>query len=953
MIKSINYKQVKSKTQTLLTTITLLLVVTVGFSLVALPPAAAHDPPWEVPTWAFIYATPNPLGVNQETLFVYWLDSIPPTALGAYGDRWQGFTLDITKPDGSKDTLGPFTSDALGGGYAKYVPDQVGTYTVVLNFPGNVVTGLPTANGVPMNNAAVNDTYSACKSDEYILTVQEEPIPSFDEAPLPTSYWTRPVNGMNRNWQQIAGNWLNAGDTEAGAPGTGPTRKYNPYSEGPESAHILWAREFWAGGVMGGQTDDKGYYTGQSYELFWDPAIILNGKLYYSVQAPPRYGYYCVDLYTGETEYFFNTTGPVMSTGHPGANPSGVITGQLLSFGQVYNYESPNQHGGFPYLWSTNGGATKTVMGPFGPSQQYTEWNMYDAFTGSYICSIANVTQTEYRNGASVTTGATGTSVYGKDGSILRYNIVNFGNASHPAKYLQVWNTSRAIWWNPIFDSPTYDPAAPFSSFYYWEWRPYLNNTFDGSKGFSLNASIPNVGGSILAVREDQYVIGGTGGSNNDLGITEGNLWAISLEPGQEGVLLWNKTFTPPQTVVPSSKGSTHAVSLASVDPEDGVFTFEETMTGQRWCYSLDTMQPLWGPSEPEPDGAFYGMDEIIYQGMLLGGGVAAGLGNVAGYTGHIIAYDLMTGEVLWDYASGNLGFEAPYENVPIGIGCIADGKLYIYSNEHSPNQPLWRSSYMRCVNASNGDELWKITHWGSNPTIADGHLVDLNLFDNRIYCYGKGPSATTAYIQSDVITQGSTVLIKGTVTDQSAGTKQLADNFGFVNGVPAVADEDQQEWMEYLYMQQGKPTDATGVSVHLTAVDPNGNFQDIGYATSDIQGDFALQWTPPVPGMYKVTATFEGSAAYYGSEAGTSFYVTETVANPAVTQSQPEQPNAAPAQTTNPTLEPSTPASPSPSEAPQPATTASTPTLTYVAIGAAVIVIVAVAAALVLRRRK
>jgi hypothetical protein len=950
---SINMRKTNAKPRrnpTKAATIALILVATITISL-ALPIATAHDPPVTVPTWAYIYATPNPLGVNQETLFVYWLDSIPPTALGAYGDRWQGFTVEITAPDGSKETLGPFTSDALGGGYARYVPTQVGIYKVVLHFPDNVVTGLPTASGVPMNNAAVNDTYAACTSDEYILTVQDESIPAYEEAPLPTSFWARPINGMNRNWQEIAGNWLNAGDTEAGAPGAGPTRKYNPYSEGPESAHIMWAREFWAGGVMGGQTGDAGYYTGQSYELFWDPATILNGKLYYSVQTPPRYGYYCVDLYTGETEYFCNTTGSInLATGHPGANPSGCINGELISFGQVYNYDSPNQHGGFPYLWSTNGGTPKTVMGPFGVSQQYTTWNMYDAFTGNYICSIANVTQTETRYGASVTTGATGTSVYGKDGSILRYNIVNLGNATHPEKYLQVWNTSRAIWWNPIFDSPTYDPAAAFSSFYYWEWRPYLNNTCDGSKGFSLNASIPNVGGSILAVREDKYVIGGTGGSNNDVGITEGNLWAISLEPGQEGVLLWNKTFTPPKTVVPSSKGTSHAVSLSGVDPDDGVFTFEETMTGQRWCYSLDTMQPLWGPSEPEPDGAFYGMDEIIYQGMLLGGGVAAGLGNVAGYTGHIIAYNLTTGEVLWDYASGNAGFEAPYENVPIGIGCIADGKLYIYSNEHSPNQPLWRASYLRCVNASNGVELWRVTHWGNNPSIADGYLVDLNLFDNRIYCYGKGPSATTAYIQNDVVSQGSTVLIKGTVTDQCAGAKKLADNFGFINGVPAIADKDMQAWMEHLYMQQSEPKDAEGVTVHLTAIDPNGNSQDIGYATSDVKGDFALQWTPPVPGMYKVTAEFEGSAAYYGSKAGTSFYVTESTVSPVVTQGPP---SAAPSQTAVPTPAQPTPASPSPSEAPQPPTSSGMPTTTYVAIGAAVIVVVAVAAALALRRRK
>ena len=470
------------------TVIALFLVLTIAATFAALPAANAHYPAWTVRTWAYIYATPNPIGVNQETLFIFWLNAVPPTAGGAYGDRWTGFMIDIIKPDGTNETIGPFKSDAIGGGFTTYTPTQVGEYTVQLRFPGNVITGLPTASGVPMTNAAVNDTYAASTSDKYTLTVQQEPIQAYEETPLPSGYWTRPINGINRNWWQIAGNWLNAGDTGPGAPGTGPTTKLNPYSEGPESAHIMWAREYWAGGIMGGQSGDISYYTGQSYEVYWNAPIILNGKFYYSVQTPPRFGYYCVDLYTGQTEYFYNTTGPVVFQGYPGANPSGTINQQFLAFGQVYNYDSPNQHGGFPYLWSTTAATTNT-------------WMMYDAFTGNYICSIANVS-------------SGGTTVYGKDGSILRYSLTTTAGK----QYLRCWNTSRAIWWNSAFDSPTYDPSAGFSSFYYWEWRPYLNMTFNGEKGFSLNVSISPVIGqtTIRAVREDQFVIGGSEGSNNE-----------------------------------------------------------------------------------------------------------------------------------------------------------------------------------------------------------------------------------------------------------------------------------------------------------------------------------------------------------------------------------------------------------------------------------------------------
>ena len=177
----------------------------------------------------------------------------------------------------------------------------------------------------------------------------------------------------------------------------------------------------------------------------------------------------------------------------------------------------------------------------------------------------------------------------------------------------------------------------------------------------------------------------------------------------------------------------------------------------------------------------------------------------------------------------------------------------------------------------------------------------------------------------------GASVLIKGTVTDQSPGMTCKGIPAA---GTPAISDNSMTAWMEYLYMQQSKPTDATGVEVHLTAVDPNGNFQDIGTTTSNTLGNFAFEWTPPVPGLYSVTAAFEGSEAYFASEAGTSFIVSESSSySPALTTTS---------QSVLPAID----------QAPQPATSANV-TTTYVAIGAAVVIVIAAAAALVLTKRK
>jgi hypothetical protein len=88
----------------------------------------------------------------------------------------------------------------------------------------------------------------------------------------------------------------------------------------------------------------------------------------------------------------------------------------------------------------------------------------------------------------------------------------------------------------------------------------------------------------------------------------------------------------------------------------------------------------------------------------------------------------------------------------------------------------------------------------------------------------------------------------------------------GYVNGVPAISDEDQQEWMECLYSQQPMPKNATGVTVKLETLDPNGNFYEIGTVTSDSSGGFKKMFTPEVPGEYTIIATFEGSKSYYSS---------------------------------------------------------------------------------------
>jgi hypothetical protein len=171
---------------------------------------------------------------------------------------------------------------------------------------------------------------------------------------------------------------------------------------------------------------------------------------------------------------------------------------------------------------------------------------------------------------------------------------------------------------------------------------------------------------------------------------------------------------------------------------------------------------------------------------------------------------------------------------------------------------------------------------------IADGYIVALDLFDNRIYCYGKGPSATTVTASPKVSGWGDTVLVEGTVMDVSAGTTYPEQAGRFPNGVPAISDEDQEVWMEYVYQQRPMPVNAEGVEVVLTTLDPNGNTYELGRATTSDNGAFGCEVDLPVPGVYKIIATFEGSNAYGGSVAET--YVTVTESRSASQEMQLEQ---------------------------------------------------------------
>lgn len=811
--------------------------------------ASAHDPAWQIPTFAFINVAPNPVGEGQQALIVVWLDKIPDGASITNDIRFHNYKCVITAPDGETQTLTWETvTDTTSSAFATFVPDQVGTYTFDFSFPGQKYTDYPHN----ANSAYVNDTYLP-SSATTTLTVQEEPISEGEFTPLPTEYWTRPIEGQNSNWYMIGSNYL----YPLGAAYSFGSVRYIPDGTVPDTSHVMWSKPITFGGIVGGNNEYDGpnspsaltgitgvaFYTGLSYETKFNNPIIIGGRLYYGLPRSASGsggGYLCVDLRTGKEiwkqDYLVNP-----------------------SFGAIIDVETPNQHGAISYLI-----ATQTVS-------QVTTWMMYDPWDGKWIFNITNV--------------PSGTIKFGPSGEPIIYQS-NLAN-----KWLALWNFTNVVSNGPV--------NALLSTGY----RP-VGNVFNTTlrESYSWNVTLPTLptsGAGIGWILNDDLLLGygntrsnfgqpTWGGIATDSSAAFATVWAVSLKDSTRGALLWTKNIQAPTGNI--------TLQLGTVDPTNRMFFVSTKETMQWYGYDLDTGDRKWGPVGDTRSFNYY--PTVGSGGVAQIGYAAYGNLYVGGYGGEIFCYDTATGNVVWSYGGGdegnstNSGAETSWGLYPTFIGAIADVKIYVYSNEHSPNTPLYRDEKLRCLNATTGEEFWILDSWACvggfadyGFPIADNQLSYLNAYDMKVYSIGKGPSATTVTAPNIATTVGTPIVIRGTVTDISAGTTQDEQSARFPSGVPCVSDESMSAWMEYVYMQKSKPTNAKGVEVSLDVIDANGNFRNIGTTTSDLSGMFTYAWEPDIPGSFTVIATFCGTNSYYGSSAETSFYAIEAPTAPQQTQ--------------------------------------------------------------------
>lgn len=801
--------------------IAMLLILTFAVSLFALPLANAQV---KKKTYPFIGAMPNPIGKGQQTLLHFGISD--QTAWPQVG--WEGITVTVTKPDGTTETLGPFVTDTTGGTGAVYIPSVAGTYYLQTNFPEQTIKA--TATGIP------NGTIMAASTTEKLaLNVTEEPRTFYPAEPLPTEYWSRPINSQFRDWWPISGSWF-----------VTPNNRYAPYNDAPASPHVLWKTSLAEGGLAGGDLGVNNYEMGDAYEGKFTGSVIVDGVLYFNRQIGqnnmPAFNsttveqqVVAVDLKTGK-ELWAKVLG----------------NNERTAFGQTMYWQTMNMYGAFSYIWTTVG----------------NQWNAYDPLTGRWEWSIKDVPFS--------TGGLGGPSIsYGPNGEILGYTVDTRNG------WLAQWNSTSVVF-KTYFDYYKLSPSTADVAKYYSErWRPQ-GIVFNASKGYDWNVTIPKgLPGSASAYFPGDIILGGSINSTGRLVDQPIAMWGLNLNAskGAIGQVLFNTTWQPPSGQL--------TLSFGARSPADRVFTVRAKEIRAFFGFSMNTGQYMWGPTESRGYmdvfmGGPSGENGMIAYGKLY-------LGTLAGV---LQAIDVQTGELSWSYENTQPYTELMWggDKWPIEFAFVSDGKVYLLHTEHSGNSPLPRGAPFVCLNATTGevifrvDGLFRFTVWGGDPMIADSTIVIFNTYDNGIYGVGKGPSATTVEAPDAGIPFGSSVMIHGSVTDISAGTQDYAISARFPNGVPAVADGCMGEWMKYVYQQFQRPTNATGVEVTISVVDSNNNFREIGKTTSDANGFYSLNWTPDISGNYNVYATFAGSESYWPSHAETAFVVdpaTEPVQTP------------------------------------------------------------------------
>jgi outer membrane protein assembly factor BamB len=828
---------------TLIIAATFISTLPVAFSQVKIPMTARIGVPGDVPYYR---------GVNQ-TVRIQGLTFPPP-----------GYSVDhtykITKPDRTFDVI-VNASDELAESWIEYTPDQVGTYTVKISWAGDA-------------------THTSCSASTSWDVLSEE-MPPLEKVEL-YAYVSATPTTVGLGQSAFIGGYLTPPReltscvyrdvTLTVTKPSGATIVETKHSDAPATRNMKVV------------CDQLGTWeVVLSYDGDWLHTAACSPPFNWTVQEEPVPPYPNEPLPTGPWTY------PILGTYWEWYQ----ISGPWLGFQGTYN---------IPY------NASGTSFNPYtrAPNSAHILWRLqtdtggimggdtgYLSWEGSGVRAVAaqgrlywTTSESTTLDGENVGTHPvlwcydqyTGELIYRRDlpgpgggSNMLVFEIGTYEGEVDPTleerapSAFSLWISGGSLWEvNPWTGDVLYQwPGGPNG----WLVDHYLYfSGFNGTSGKSQSGVMTKwdcraketvwvANGSITYIWNDLIVVPNrpTGG------VPQGNTLAVYNTTTGEQLVYEDYPFYTPTTwgVVAYGKVIRHAFD--------------------RKVYALDvyTGKIAW-ESEPQdyPWGAL---------GMYWG---AAAYGNfyIGSYDGHLYCYNGTTGKTEWKFYCGDNPDNAMGHNVPWSGAYIGGDRVYVLTSEHSIPVPFPRTNKLICIDAHTGDLIWEMNGFTGRSRAVDGGISSgmlwiNNLYDASLYMFGKGESKTTVSAPTTVVPLGNDVLIQGTVTDQSPGSK----------GTPAISDASMSQWMEYLYMQKPMPTNATGVTVFLQAMRSDGSVMDITHVTSDIMGHYEYTWTPPDQDTYKILATFEGSDSYWTSSGECGLSVSPAPAATAPPQAAPD----------------------------------------------------------------
>jgi hypothetical protein len=678
------------------------------------------------------------------------------------------------------------------------------------------------------------------------LTVQQAPLASWS-SPLPTGYWSRPIEPNNREWVAIGGNFPWNEAILAGSGTDSVTNEYyGPYIPAVNTAHIVWNQIGAMSGMIGGETGN--YATLGGPTTITAPSVIYMGRGYATVtkaiNGQPSQSYAeCYDIQTGQIYYD-------IPTALGGVTPTQVtywLAQDPLAPGHAaYVAELFTISGSFLYkINPVNGAITSNTTLPNFGLNGIANFFYRD---GYYLSFVYNSSTNSVYDGVPVT---------------LAYN-----------GYLINWTEQNVAGSTTTATSSRAAISAAFATRIVGNLSVTLPESFrtlyEPNFGYGYGAYDPVTG---ISITENRFIYGGFYGSS-----FEATSFVNTTMPiGGTTSVIWNITTSPTEIL--------DAYRPTNGWCRDGIYAYEMER-GFIQARSETTGAILWNTTMNDyPWGEFWLYDEAAY-GQLL---------YAIGYTG-VWALNETNGAIVWHTADPAIAFETPYTSNGTSDYAIArirvigslnadgsagsDGIVYVTNGEHSTIYPSTRGWGLIAINATTGQTLWKIMGTDlSAGAASDGYLVTTADYDGSLNVLGKGTSTTTVSAPQTAITSGTPVILSGSVLDNSIAQK----------GTPAVSDASMATWMDYLHFQM--PIDGlyhnitiTGVPVTISAVDPNGNLVSLGTTTSDVSGTYSLKWTPTTVGDYKISAVFAGSNAYGSSYAETATTVVNAQVTPTPT---------------------------------------------------------------------